>query len=178
VPVENVYTAERPIRPSSELKFIMEKAWISVGSTTTGSVIDPLTAACEDGFVPDTVYLLGNPSIDHKMGELADMTSEVIEVYDEEPEIKLRETETETSFDELYLTIRDCIEEAQEQDSEVAVNFTPGRKFMTAIAFQTGMKCDVEHLYYFHIHSSDNYGKSYPEIPRTAADLIDFREEM
>ena len=149
-----------------------------MGSTTTGSVIDPLNAACEEGFVPDTVYLIGNPAIEHKMESLVEMASGVVGAYGEEPEVETRWTEKETSFDELYLTIRDCVEEAHGQDAEVAVNFTPGRKFMTAIAFQSGMKFDVEHLYYFHIHSSDDYGLSYPEIPRTAADLIDFTEEM
>jgi len=176
--VEIVYTRRKTYSFFFRIYFAMDKAWISVGSTTTGSVIDPLNAACEEDFVPDTVYLIGNPSMEHKMESLGEMASSVVGAYDERPEVENREIETETSFDELYLTIRDCVEEAHEQDADVAINFTPGRKFMTAIAFQTGMKFDVDHLYYLHIHSSDDYGLSYPEIPRTAADLIDFTEEM
>ena len=60
--------------------------------------------------------------------------------------------------------------------AEVAVDITPGRKLMSAIAFAVGMEYDADHVFYFYISSEEYFDLLYPEIPRSAANLYDFSE--
>ena len=67
---------------------------------------------------------------------------------------------------------------ARERDAEVAVDITPGRKFMSAIAFAAGMRYDADHVYYFYVSGEEHMGAFYPEIPRTATTLYDLTEAV
>lgn len=58
------------------------------------------------------------------------------------------------------------------------MDFTPGRKFMSAIAFQAGMKFEADHVFYFYRKGGVYQGNYLPEIPRTAYELIDFTEAI
>ncbi len=155
----------------------MERAWVTTGSTTTGSVVDPFVAACHQGYVPDALYFVENPTLEES-DELIETLQEVAELYGEELDVNRRTVESETSFDEIYLEMRDSLDEAKDAGAEVAVNFTPGRKYMSSIAFQTAMNQDADHVYYLHIEREEHYGEVYHNIPRTAATLYDFTEEI
>ena len=41
----------------------MERVWITNGSTSVAPVVNPLNAACREGYRPTDVYLLDNPFI-------------------------------------------------------------------------------------------------------------------
>ena len=66
--------------------------------------------------------------------------------------------------------------EARETDKVAAVDVTPGRKFMSAIAFQAGIKYDAEHVFYLYLPEGQFYGRIFPDVPNRALDLIDFQE--
>jgi hypothetical protein len=82
----------------------------------------------------------------------------------------------EVEFDRIRTHIQEAIEESKERGDEVAVDITPGRKFMSAIAFAAGMRYGADHVYYFYLSSYGSYSGLYPEIPRTAVELYDFVE--
>jgi hypothetical protein len=154
-------------------------AWITTGSTNLESVVNPLNAACEHGYVPDQLYILENPGTTDVMDDAIDLATTIVTEYGgDEPEIELTALDTETAFDRIHTYIRDAIQTTHEDDGTVAVDITPGRKFMSAIAFTAGVRYDADHIYYLYICSTDYYGQSYPEMPRTAAQLYDFTEEL
>ena len=156
----------------------MTRLWISPGSTTTGSVVDPLCAACEEGFVPDHLVFVQNPSVAAEMEGIAEVAEEVVSVYGEIPEVRFENTEEETDFTGYYEVIRDTIEEAKEDGAEVAINITPGRKYMSGIAMQTGVQKGADHVFYLLIEAREHYGNNYHNIPSTATELYDFTEEV
>jgi hypothetical protein len=49
---------------------------------------------------------------------------------------------------------------------------------MAVMAFQAGRQFDADHIFYLYIHSSQYYGRPYPEVPQTAVDLMDFTEVL
>jgi hypothetical protein len=157
----------------------MERVWITNGSTSVPPVVNPLTAACDDGFVPTDVYVLSNPVIDDVTDAATSLMKTIVTAYGgDEPDITVEPIPEETEFDAILEYLQSAIQAGQDADATVAVDITPGRRFWSVISFQAGLKHDVEHLYYSHVKTEAYFGETYPTIPRTAIDLIDFTEVL
>jgi hypothetical protein len=157
----------------------MERLWVTNGSTRIAPVVNPLIAACDDEFVPTDVYVLSNPVIDDVTERATSLMKTAVTAHGgAEPEITVESIAEETDFDAIIDYVQSAIEAGSEADAEIAVDITPGRRFWSIISFQAGVKHDVAHLYYSHVHTEDYFGETYPTIPRTAVDLIDFTEVL
>ena len=139
-------------------------------------ILNPLMAACDDGYVPDEVSILTNPDVADTVADACEHVDVIVDSYGGDAEIEQQELIEETNFEDIVHYYRSAIRNAREAGATVAVDITPGRKFMSAIAFQAGIQFDADHVFYFHRKSGGYYGQFYPEIPRTATDLIDFTE--
>jgi len=156
----------------------MAQIWLTNGTPTMPGILNPLTAACDTGYIPDKAMILSNPGVAEPVAAARTKFDVIIEAYGGEAEISQYSLEHETDFGEIIDFYRSSIETAKQNGDTVAVDVTPGRKFMSAIAFQAGFQFDADHVYYFHRKSGGYYGQYYSEIPRTATDLIDFKEVM
>lgn len=156
----------------------MADIWITNGTPTIPGILNPLTAACDQGYVPDEVHILSNPGVADPVAEAVTKFEVIIDAYGGDAEVEAYELEQETDFREIVDFHRSTIEAAQEHDDTIAIDVTPGRKFMSAIGFQAGFRFGADHVFYFHRKAGSYYGQFYPEIPRTATDLIDFTEVL
>jgi hypothetical protein len=158
----------------------MVNAWITNGTTTLEAMVNPINAACDEGFVPDRLYMIENPKVTDTVAQALDLAVEIINAYGgDDPDIQLTSVDSELYFDQLYAHAKEAIADVRETDGEVAVDFTPGRKFMSAIAFSVGMHHEADHVYYFYLENTTRYGgRIYPSIPRTASQLYDFTEVL
>jgi predicted RNase H-like HicB family nuclease len=154
----------------------MERSWVTCGTPTMPGILNPLLAACDRGYVPDEVRVLTNPDVAETVAEACEHVAVVIDNYHGSAAVEQEELVEETDFEAIGQYFRSAIRDARENDATVAVDITPGRKFMSAIAFQAGIQFDADHVYYFHRKGGVYQGEFYPEIPRTATDLIDFSE--
>jgi hypothetical protein len=154
----------------------MNRLWVTNGSTRVAPIVNGLIAACESGFAPTEIRLLSNPTITEVTEAAASVMGEVLRAHDEpEPTVRIEQIDEETDFEAILAYIEAALAEPS-ADAEVAIDITPGRRFWSVISFQAGIRHDVEHLYYAHVDSESYFGASYATIPRTAIDLIDFRE--
>lgn len=153
----------------------MERVWITNASPTIQAVVDPIAAACKEGFVPSKVHLIENPAVDEEGDEALAIIEEIIDEYDESVSSKTQMLSHERDFEAIADYYRQAVANASE-NSEVAIDLTPGRKFMAVMAFQAARQFDADHIFYLYIQSAHYYGRSYPEVPRTAVDLMDFAE--
>lgn len=156
----------------------MARIWVTNGTPTMPGILNPVTAACDRGYVPDEVWILSNPGVAEYVAEAADRLEVIIEAYGGDGHISTHDLGDETEFRRIIEFYRSTIEAVRANGDEVAVDFTPGRKFMSAIAFQAGFKFGADHVFYFHRKAGGYYGQFYAEIPRTATDLIDFKEVL
>lgn len=156
----------------------MARIWITNGTPTMPGVLNPLAAACDAGYVPDEARILSNPGVAESVAEASDMFEIIIDAYGGEATVSKHSLETETDFRGIIEFYRSAIEAAQENGDTIAVDVTPGRKFMSAIAFQAGFRFGADHVFYFYRKSGSYYGDLYAEIPRTATELIDFTEVL
>lgn len=60
----------------------MVDAWLTTMSPNLLAVINPLTAACEEEFIPDTLYVLENPGVCKKFDDITSMMERVVIEYD------------------------------------------------------------------------------------------------
>lgn len=134
--------------------------------------MNPVIAACEEGFVPDRVHLLENPGVDEEGDQALAFVDRIVETYDGDATMASSMLDDERDFEEIVAFYREHIGDATE--TEVAVDVTPGRKFMSALAFQAGMRFGADHVFYLYLRSDSYYGRLYPELPRTGVDLMDF----
>lgn len=146
-------------------------------STNPAAVINPLNAACNHGYVPDRLYLLENPSVSDTIEGVIEKCGSVVEAYSSnEPTIERTILDSETDYLGIVQHFRSAIESTHTENGTVAVDLTPGRKFMSAIAFQSGIQFGADHVFYFHVKGTEFYGRLYPDVPRPAAELVDFQE--
>jgi hypothetical protein len=155
----------------------MDRVWITNGSTSIPPVVNPLIAACHDGYVPTDVYILNNPVIDDVTDAATSLIKTIITAQGgEEPSIIVETIDEETDFEAITTYLQSAIEAGDEANADTAVDISPGRRFWSVISFQAGIKHDVDHLYYSHVKTEAYFGETYPTIPRTAINLIDFTE--
>ena len=141
-------------------------------------ILNPVTAACDQGYVPDEVWVLSNPGVAEYVADATDRFEVIVNAYGGDADVSVHDLDNETDFPDIIEFYRSTIEAARETGDTIAVDVTPGRKFMSAIAFQAGFKFDADHVFYFHRKAGGYYGQFYAEIPRTATDLIDFKEVL
>lgn len=156
----------------------MARIWVTIGTPTMPAILNPLTAACDRGYVPDEVRVLSNPGVAESVAAATDGFSVILDAYGTDATISTHDLAAETDFRKIIEFYRSTIEAAREGGDTIAVDVTPGRKFMSAIAFQAGFKFDADHVFYFYRKSGGYYGKLFAEIPRTATELIDFTEVL
>lgn len=155
----------------------MERVWITNGSTSIPPVVNPLIAACHEGYLPTDVYILDNPSIAPVTDAATEMIENVLTHYSGgDPEVTISSIEDEADFDAISDFVTGHIDQAQSVGADVAVDVTPGRKFWSIFSFRAGLLFEVDRLYYLHVLSDEYFGQCYPTIPRTATELIDFTE--
>lgn len=156
----------------------MTRHWVTCGTPTTPGILNPLIAACDGGYVPDEVHVLSNPPVADDVEEAVALMDETVAAYGGDTETDVHELVSETDFEAIVDYYRSCIEAATTAGDEIAIDVTPGRKFMSAIAFQAGIQFGADHVYYFHRKAGRYRGRFYSEMPRTASDLIDFTEVL
>jgi hypothetical protein len=156
----------------------MAQIWITNGTPTMPGILNPVTAACDRGYVPDEVWVLSNPGVADSVEKATDRINEIIDAYGGDVTVGTHDLADETQFPEIVDFYRSTITAARSNGDEIAVDFTPGRKFMSAIAFQAGVRFDADHIFYFHRKAGPYSGRFYAEIPRTATNLIDFQEVL
>jgi hypothetical protein len=156
----------------------MTRYWVTTGSTHPEAVVNPLAAACTEWeYTPERIYVLGNPGVDDQLDRIIDLAETIVEAYGgETPEIERTSLDSETAFQDIVTHFRAAIEAAREEDGEVVVDITPGRKFMSAIAFQAGIKFEADRVAYLHVHSGKLFGRVYADLPRSGTTLYDFTE--
>jgi hypothetical protein len=155
----------------------MERVWVTNGSTSVPPVVNGLSAACHNGYVPTRIHLLENPSIEHVTPGITSMMKTVVSANGgEEPDITVENIDDELDFPAIVEYLGTAIGDGDLNDAEIAVDVTPGRKFWSIISFRSAFEHDVDHIYYSHLKSDEYYGECFPTIPRTAIELIDFTE--
>ncbi len=153
------------------------KSWISFIGSSSFAVINTIWAACRvDGYVPERVVFLVNDKLkDRWVDEVLNWVPLILEGYGvKEPSIDLHDVD-ETDFRSILKVYDQYIPEFK-KSGQVALDITPGRKYMSAIGMQGGLLFEAEHIYYMHLKDVRYQNCAYPLIPSHLNSLIDMQK--
>ncbi len=154
------------------------KVWITTVGSSPFAVINTLWAACElEDYVPEKVYLVANKLVEKEVRVVDEWVRRIIEAYDAAAVIE-RIYADEVDFINFSQTLSSLITEEKKKGNEVAVDMTPGRKFMSAFSMFNGLAKDgADRVYYLHLGDVVKYkNRSFIEIPANEQRLYDMKE--
>ena len=150
------------------------RIWITTVGTSVFAVVNPLWAACilED-FVPERVHFLKNEKVEGNVALVKDWMAKILECYGVEPDFREHYGDEE-DMDAFADTFRSIVE--SEVGNEIAIDMTPGRKFMSACSMATGLKYKVSKLYYLHLYNAIYQERPFVLIPFNQQKLVNVLE--
>lgn len=152
------------------------RVWITTVGENPFAVINTLWAACileGEEFRPEKVHLIQNERVKENAGTVKNYIKRILGTYGINVKFEDHEVDEEDidGFAELFGSIVES-----ERDNEVAIDMTPGRKFMSAYAMVTGFKYGVSKLYYLHLYDSSYQNRAFVLIPFNKQRLINLLE--
>lgn len=152
------------------------RVWITnVDRRSPFATINPIWAACLlRKFVPEKVVLIKNELVEENTAFAKHWIERIIEECGVKPVFE----EQLASEDDLnaYATTLTRIIQGELKDNEVALDITPGRKFMSACMMSAGLKFKVARLYYLHLADYSYMDLPFVLIPFHLQRLKDVRE--
>ena len=141
--------------------------WITNVSTSKFAGVNTLWAAImREDFIPDRVHLIADEMVKEK-GYLAAALKGyqcVLNRYGNEEEPIVHDV-VETEFADLAKKLESIVHEEKTKGHTVAIDMTPGRKYMSAFAMYMGVGADEKHrakkFYFLHERGL----KTHPEHP-------------
>lgn len=156
------------------------KVWITTVGSSPFAVINAMWAACElDNFVPDKVYLVANEKVEKEVAIVHEWIMKILKAYGAAPVIE-RIHADEVDFINFSKILSTRITDEKKNGNEVAVDMTPGRKFMSAFSMFNGLAKDgADRVYYLHLGDVTKYKNySFMEIPANEHKLYDMKKVL
>lgn len=161
------------------------KVWISTVGWSPFAVINPLWAACYfewENFVPEKVVLLNNQNQDEKVKENYDIVklwlTRILNEYSISDPVIESVDANENNMKEYAHTFQEVVE--KHILDEIAIDMTPGRKFMSGIAmwYASQPKSKIAKLYYLQLWGQKYKDLPFIKIPAVNQRLINIKEIM
>ncbi len=151
------------------------RTWITnVDRRFLFSTINPLWAACVlDSFIPEKVILITGGGLERKTESIRTWLTSIIQGYGKEPifeECMLDEDDINSYYNSFVHLIK------KEKENEIALDITPGRKFMSAIMMSGGLKLKISRVYYLHLKDYSFVERPFVTIPLAYQKLKNIRE--
>ena len=160
--------------------------WITNISTSKFAGINTLWAAMmREDFIPDKVHLihLHSGKVDKKsQKEAYTGYLNLLKRYGGQGTIVIHDYD-ETNFRNIAREMEALVREEKSEGHTVAIDMTPGRKFMSAFSMYMGvglgLKYKADMIYYLHVRSLGQFnGLPFPMIPSNLMTLYDLKKEV
>lgn len=152
--------------------------------TTSFAVINTLWAAIRHyDYLPEKVHFLANEELNPKkyLHEVRVGFECILEGYEIEPIIEIHQFQ-ETDFISYAKTLGHLVIAEKRRGNTVAIDMTPGRKYMSALSLYLGLGSDIEYkadkVFYHHLIDLSFGNRPYPLIPTNLPTLYDLKEKV
>ncbi|MHA1284117.1 MAG: hypothetical protein ACTSVV_06280 [Promethearchaeota archaeon] len=155
------------------------RIWITTVGWSHFAVINTLWAACfmeKEKFIPDKIILLNNGNqnevIRNNVKIVEEWLKKILHEYGKD-KIEIEKINiNENDIRKYHDILKDLIEKYK--DSEIAIDMTPGRKYMSSIAMGLALasKKVVNKLYYLHLEAQKYQDRPFIKIPLPFQNLI------
>jgi len=153
------------------------RVWITnVDRRFTFSTVNPVWAACiNGGFVPEKIILITDKRLSARARTITEWLTNIVASYGKPPVIEavvFDEEDMNAYSDSLVSLLK------KELENEVAIDITPGRKFMSALMLSWGMRLKVPRIFYLHLTDYSFAELPFVAIPFSCQKLRNIRDIM
>ncbi len=159
--------------------------WISTVGRSPYAVVNTVWAAKRfEGIVPDEVLLFHTGDQDEQIAaELETVRAHLCAILDRHADA-IRGVAVDGSAGGFRRQLDEVVFDHRYADWDLALDMTPGRKFMSALVFAAGVKLHHHStrgavaVYYLHLKDDRYHGLPFPYIPVAAQELVDIFAEV
>ncbi|ENN95911.1 hypothetical protein J422_05254 [Methanocaldococcus villosus KIN24-T80] len=163
------------------------RVWISTVGSSPLAVFNTLwMAIVKEGYIPDKVYLLWNYKVEKNKEIIKNYIKSLNESYNFNIDVDESYKVSEDDFKDFSNALKEIIVKEKKRGNEVAIDMTPGRKFMSALSMFAGIegvsdgknkyKCDK--VYYLHLKDMGYINYPLFLIPFSIQELHEFISEL
>ncbi|MHA1593914.1 MAG: CRISPR-associated ring nuclease [Candidatus Baldrarchaeia archaeon] len=148
--------------------------WITFVGVSLAAICNTIWMCYDlDILRPNVFYLIYNEKTRDLMYDARDLISEICKTYGiPNPQIAGIKTK-EDDLDQISREIRKILKFETKKGSRIAVDLTPGRKYMTLILAIIAAQFNVDHAFYLHLKDPQYQNELYPRIPQPLQELYD-----
>lgn len=152
------------------------KIWITTVGQSPFAVINPIWASCkEENFIPERIYLFYNENTEKNLEIVMKWVEKILNEYNCKADF-LKFKGDEIDFKNFIKKINEIV--SKEKNNEIAIDMTPGRKFMSALSMVYGIKNKINRVYYLHLSDNSYTNKEYILIPKLKQKLYEMRNSL
>lgn len=151
------------------------RSWITTVGPSPFALINTFWAAADrDGWFSDRIFLVYNEKTQSLLPGISGALTKITEEYSNKtPEIRCSLID-EDDLEDVFRTYQRIINEERDLKNSIAIDITPGRKYMSAFSLYAGLKDgSIDRIYYIHIRGKKFMNQPYPMIPAPYCDLED-----
>ncbi len=117
------------------------KIWITTVGWSPFAVFNTLWfAIVRDSYIPDKIYLIWNSKVENNKEIIKKYLNALNESYGFNLKVVEYKIEREENFKEFIKGLSDIILKEKKYNNEIAIDITPGRKFMSAFSMFAGLE--------------------------------------
>ena len=161
------------------------KVWVTTVGKRPFAVLNTIWYLVRKGeYIPERIYLIWNDFVEKEKELVKELIRALLESYGVNPEIIANDSVkvNEDDFHNLIKTLARIRDKELEEGNEIAVDVTPGRKFMSALSMYLGVAGDlkkkVHRVYYLHLKDSRFVDKPLVLIPFSVQKCYEMRREL
>ena len=164
------------------------KVWVTTVGKRPFAVLNTIWYLVRKGeYIPERIYLIWNDFVEKEKELVKELIRALLESYGINPEIIADDSVkvNEDDFHNLIKTLARIRDKELEEGNEIAVDMTPGRKFMSALSMYLGVadelikkKKNVHRVYYLHLKDLKFEDKPLVLIPFSVQKCYEMRREL
>jgi hypothetical protein len=151
------------------------RSWITTVGPSPFALINTFWAAVErDKWVSERIFLIYNEQTQSLLPGISQALTRIVkENGSRAPEIRCKLI-NEDDLGNVFKTYQKVINDERDLGNKIAIDITPGRKYMSAFSLYAALKeGSIDKIYYIHIRGKKFMNQPYPMIPVPYCDLED-----
>jgi hypothetical protein len=130
----------------------------------------------EREFFPDKVFIITEKTYQASLEPAKDAIKILSSEFGFSPEIEMHVV-SDWDFLSAGKELFELVKDLKSNGYSVAIDITPGRKPLVVAALITGIKIDIDHVFYLAIRSTEDAAKPYMMIPLQIQQIRDFMDD-
>lgn len=153
---------------------MVKRAYFTTLGRSVWALVNTYYAVLKDiNYYPDHIYIFTEQTYQHQLEKASNAIKILCEEFFIEPKLETR-TVSDWDFLEAGKEVFELVKSLKSDGAQVAIDITPGRKALVVASLITGIKIEIDHVFYLAIKYTDDAAKPFMMIPLQIQQIRDF----